>query len=176
MSFLPESDVEEEGRMIEKSAAPISVPPALENKQKVATVGWHIRLWRWLRGYAAEDIGRLKEAGVRQVEAEGDNKAAEAQQKISQAEKNFAEKDLIKQEALLKRAQAQKTLAEAGQIRVVTVVDAMDRLSSIASRIRQNGGEIGLDQKQLEKFILDAASSGIESPEIEEAKEEIENE
>ncbi len=180
MTLLSSPHTEDEGRIVERRALPAPVPDEVASRQQEATVAWHVRLWRWLRGYTAEDINRLKEAGVSRVEAETDAKAAEAALKISEAHKNFAEKEKIAQEALLIKAQAARTIAEADKIkaeaeklRVDTVVDAIDRLSTAASRIRQSGGEIFLDKEQLEKLIRDAAKLSPNNKLLEGAIEDI---
>jgi len=164
MSFLPNSEAEEEGRIVERHVLPAPVPQHLEAQQEKATRAWHIQLWQWLRGYTGEDINRLKEAGVRRVEADADAKAAEARQKISEAERNFAERERIKQEALLKQAEAAKAIAEANKtnaeamkIRMEAIVNAVEQLSAAASRIRQNGGDVFLDKDQLKRLISDAS-------------------
>jgi uncharacterized protein YdaT len=183
MSFLQSSNTQDEGKIVEKQIVPVPVPDPLAQQQAQATIAWHIQLWRWLKNYSADDIERLKEAGVGRVEAETDVKAAEAMQRMSEAQKNFAEKERIAQEAALKKAEFVKTMAEADkisaeatEIRMRTVMKALQDLTSAVSTIRQNGGEVFFDLKQLEKIIVDSARANPRNLELKDVREEIEGE
>ena len=171
MTFFSKDPVEE-SKIIKRAVEPAPVPESLQDRQTRGTYNLITKLWHWLRGYTASDIDRLKKAAVRQVELTAEVKAADALQKLSEAERNFAEAEKIRgeaainhalgemeAEALRMKAQAEaealrmKAQAEAEALRLQTIADAMERLINAISHVRQKGGDISLDIKQLEIFI-----------------------
>jgi hypothetical protein len=173
-SDAPESADEDEEIIVYASAVPSPVPVEVAEQQRQGTSCWHLRLLHWLRSYAADDISRIKEAGI-------DIKAAEAQLKVSKAVKNFAKEEFINQKAKLKKAAKAKTLAKAGkisakaaQIREQNENTAVYRVSIATSKIRHNGGKIFLNKKEIEQHLLTALKTNPQNPKLLEAKKEIE--
>jgi hypothetical protein len=74
---------------------------------------WFQHWWRRFKGYTADDILRLKEAGIRMVEAEADLKVAEASKLKAEANKANAEAFQIRCQAIVKTVDAIKVSAGA---------------------------------------------------------------
>ena len=114
------------------------------------------------------DIRRIKEAGVRRIEAEADEKVAEAQRKLADAAAAANQANLPKRrdavaraELELKRAEAVKTLAEANAVqmdaetrRLQAVEEAKIRFLEALSKLRQDGGDLLVDSVNLQEILL----------------------
>ncbi len=160
------SDESGKAKIVKKTIDPAAVPKSFHDEQIHGTYNWFVRLWHAVRGYTANDIGRLKEAGVRLVENESDLKAADVRKKLAQAERSFAEAEYLRQAAALKRSKAEKKDAEAEAIRIKATTDALDRFSDAVSRIRQQGGDVAFSLEQLENLIRDGYKKHPEDPNI----------
>lgn len=145
----------EQNKIVKKTIDPAPVPKDLKNKQIGSTYSWIVRLWRAIREYTVEDIGRLKEAGVSLVENKSNLKAAETYKSLAEVERTFAEAEDLRQAAALKKAQAKKVEEEAKEIRIRAKIEAFEHLSNAVSRIRQQGGEVAFNLEQLENLIHD---------------------
>jgi len=122
---------------------------------------------RLLQAGAFTDIRRMKESLIRNMEAESDEKVAEANRKLADAAEAANRADLPKRRdalAMLERrkleAEAAKTEAEARAIRLdaetrrlQAIGDATAKLMEAASKLRQDGGEVFFSQRNLEEIL-----------------------
>jgi len=104
------------------------------------------QFWGWVCGNTASELSRLKEAGVRQVEAKAEKDFAEAQERLSIAAKNHAEADALRSRSESDRKKSDAETAKA-------VIECVERVEAMMSRIRQSGGTINFDMIQLQKYL-----------------------
>lgn len=115
--------------------------PASDSEQQARSFAkTMLHLWKLVRGYTADDIARLKEAGVRQVEAKAAKDFAEAEEKIANAAKAHAEAEAI-------RAKAACDLLTAK-------LEAVERVEAAISRIKQKGGAVAFSEDELRAIVL----------------------
>jgi hypothetical protein len=147
---------------------------AIKGVEKADVAGqpsnWFFRVvadcWRAVRGYAADDISRLKEAGVLQVEAKAQKDLAEAKEKIANAARLHAEAEKFRSEAYAIRVTADTNLLEAQ-------VKALERIEAIISAIRQKGGSVAFDTNEIARHILRGLERFPNDPALKAAEREL---
>lgn len=158
-----------ESSLVKRRLEAANVPPKFKAQQQRSTFGLVGRLLKAIRGYTIDDIGRLKEAGVGMVEAETKIKESTALKNLAEAERMYAEVEEKRIENSIKEAELQKLQAEARLVNAETSKTeaetvgiknkirevALSRLLQAVSQIRQQGGDVMLDRKQLEKLLLE---------------------
>jgi hypothetical protein len=110
-------------------------------------------IWIAVKGYTADDINRLKEGGVQQVEGRGQTaiaeakaKTAEAAERHAKAELNLAEAQKAKAEAYALKRKADGEYAKDTAAALATVVETM-------SRIKQDGRRGSFDSPLPERLL-----------------------
>ncbi len=153
-------DPKEENVILRKRAEPASVPEELEEDQTEATFGWLRQLWNWLKGHTATEARRLKEASVRKVEGEAAKSQKEAKKIDAEAELIYARKEKKKQEAkreelerLKERKKLETETLEQKAENSERIANAFERVEKAISRIRQKGGDVALDDEQLQRLL-----------------------
>jgi hypothetical protein len=137
--------------IIEKKISPLEVPQKLEKQQRKGTFRLFVKCWHWLKGYTADDIVRLKEAGLRKIEADNELKEAEAFKKMAEATESFARAEAIRQETALKKALSEGKVIDS--IDYKEVENAEQRLNSAINKIHLKGGRILIDNNAVKKLI-----------------------
>lgn len=165
--------------LVKKSVGPANVDNDLKETQKQATHNWIIRIYYKIRGYAAEDITKLKKVGIEMVEYKSLKEGAEAIKVISEAEKNFAEAESKRVETAIKEARAQKEnvdLTEKMAQNAERIADATERVEKAISKIKQQGGNVFFDIVQLKALIKSGRVSFPKDENIKKAADEVEGE
>ena len=132
--------------LIHRKATPAISGPGEESKARKGffrTIGVWLGL---LHDYTAEDINRLRKAGLRRVEAGADEAHAKAYRTLAEAEKIWAEAEKIRAEGEAARIKAEGERAEA-------IARAVEHLRDTISRVKQQGGNVAFDEQQL-LFLL----------------------
>lgn len=174
---------EEQVVLVQKTAKMLPVPAGQEQKARRGFFKVLADIGKAIKGYTADDIGRLKEGGVQKVEGEGQKAIAEAQAKVAEAAKLHAEAELKRAEAELKRAEVSKAKAEAyatarkadGEY-AKDVAAAWNSFQEAQSRIKQAGGSVSFDFEQIfhllcrgeqppEKVDVDVTAKLVQPPE-----------
>lgn len=132
--------------------------------------------WRLLRGYTANDIDRLKEAGVRQVEAKAEKEHAEATAKIGTAAREHAEAERARAEAEKLRAEARALRSKSEVENLLAQVEAFERVETAISRIKQRGGDVAFSKAEILRLVWRESEQMPADPEVREATKEIEEE
>jgi hypothetical protein len=147
MSWVPET--EERSALIQREAKALPAPAGASTNTRKSFSMMARRFVTWIQGYTVDDINRLKEGGVQLVEGKGQTAIAEAKAKIGEAAEHHAK-------AEHELAQANKANAEAYAIRKKAEGDylreqseAFIRVQEAISRIKQQGGTVAFDEKQL---------------------------
>jgi hypothetical protein len=125
-----------------------------------------------LKDYTAEDINRLKEAGVSKVEGHAKDINADAARKIAEAAKLHAEADLISAHKAKTAADAYAVTRKADADYALSVADAIQKVADAMNNLRQKGGNTGFDEKQLIQLLLNAKREFPTDPQIENASQE----
>lgn len=156
MSTLPHEH-NDEPRLIGSSGASSPIEPkyaATQRRSFFRSVGTFLGL---CRDYSVADIGRLKEAGVRVVEAKADDGAAVVVARLAAAAESHARAEVSKQNAATARikviAESKAKLIEAESIRLTAMAEAMSTLKSVISEIRQSGGEVAFNEDELMRLL-----------------------
>lgn len=148
----------------------------LDEQQKEASVGFLWRLWYGLRGYALEDIVRLREAGVSMVEGNADQKHVANKKTDAEAEKAYMEAEVLRQEAAKKNMEARSKELEIERERLEIEkerlaleeeqAEAAERKAEAYERVRQavraikaKGGEVLFDSDQIEAELSQLESA-----------------
>jgi hypothetical protein len=123
--------------------------PSFDARSVVPRKGFVALMQKWwsaIRGYTVEDIDRLKEGGVQQVEGKGRLAIAEAEAKLAEAAKLHAESEKYKAEAYHIRKAADRDMLSAQ-------VEAFERFEAAISRIKQQGGEVAFSSEEIKSLI-----------------------
>ena len=107
-------------------------------------------IWARIVGHTAEDVSRLKEAGVSIAEGEARMRHAEAAAKEAEAAKLFQE------------AEAQK-ISNAERRQNIAREDAIERYAQIEAALRMLGGSVAFDATQIQRLIDSHPESSRES-------------
>jgi hypothetical protein len=154
--LLPEEKAN--STVIRKKGTPISTVGKIKSRKGFfRTIGSFLGL---LHDYTAEDIDRLKEAGVQIVESKAKKQYAEAMEKIAKAAELHAM-------AEVRNAEAQKILADADMVKAETLkiaketeieylakyTESIERVNDAISKIKQKGGLVLFNKKQLDDLL-----------------------
>ena len=159
MEWTPEQEQEDQALVIvSKTAKPLSRPSATSQQQKQKERAFFCTVrnaWNWLRGYTAEDVAKLKEAGIQKLQGEGLKPLAEARAKVGEAAERHANAEKL-------RAEAEKAKAEADAIRrkadgeyAKDISIAVQNVADAMSKIKQAGGTVAFDEQQLLKLLTE---------------------
>lgn len=163
------------GEIIQKwIARAIETPSRYARSKWAATLSVADVLLDLFNSKLVPDIERIKEANIQSIEAGARKKNAEADLAEAEAKLKLTEAvDAANQAAMHKRkdalaraekdqkaAEAVKTKAEADAVRMdaethrmAAVIEAKANLISAISQLRQEGGELFVDQKNLEQLL-----------------------
>lgn len=147
----------------------ISGPKTVMRSIAIATISTAETLYFLITGGVIEDLGRVKEALLKKVEAEADLAVAEVEAKkkiteaiaaVNEAIRKKRPSQIDRAEAELRWAQAAKTKEEAKAIRrgaetnrEKLITEAQTRLVEAIAKLRQNGGAVYVDSDDLKKII-----------------------
>lgn len=142
----------------------------LEQQQEEASVNFLWRLWYRLRGYALDDIARLREAGISSVEAKADEQHVQNKKTDAEAEKAYMEAEMLKQKAAKQemekrkeelnleekrqklekeRLRIEREKAEAAERQA----EALERIKDAIRTIKAKGGDVFFDSEQIEEEL-----------------------
>lgn len=143
---------------------------ALAESQREASVNLLWRIWYGLRGYALEDIIRLREAGVSMVEGRADEKHAQNKKADAEATKAYMEAEVLKQKAARERLgveaerlrlsrerldlEEQELDVERGRAAALErQAEAYERVLQAIEVIKARGGDVFFDSEQVEEGL-----------------------
>jgi hypothetical protein len=132
--------------------------------------------WRLLKGYTANDIDRLKEAGVRLVEGKAEKEHAEATAKIATAAREHGEAERARAEAEKLRAEADLLRAKSDADSLLSQVEAFERVETAISKIKQRGGDVAFSKAEILRLVWRESERMPDDPEVRQATREIEEE
>ncbi|MGO9202360.1 MAG: hypothetical protein ACLQM8_17675 [Limisphaerales bacterium] len=158
--MLDQASNEEQFVLIQRTAKLLPVPSGTPKKARRSSFRLLADICRAIGGYTAEDLARLKEGAVLQVEGKGQTAIAEAQAKVAEAAERHAKAEHERAEAVKARAEAVKATAEAYAIKrkadgehAKDMATAVNQVAEAISRIKPPGGEFAFDIAQLEKLL-----------------------
>ena len=168
-------------RRLFRPKAPAEPTEAAVVVNEVATTRVAEKSREWIQDGVVDDIGRLKEGGIRKVEGEGRKPHAEAQEREAAAAKLFEEGETAAEE---REALRIKNEADRRNLRgdepepLVESLErqaaAVERLLRTISRIKQVGGAVGMDDAQLIQLVAKmdpALAAAIGSEDLESPKD-----
>lgn len=141
--------------LIKKSAYPDDLGAPGDKRQR--RINWFMKIIYSIRGQAFDDVNRLKEAGVKIVEAEAAHKMATARKVEAEAHAIYVEAE-IKRERFLQEPVAKKPV-EVDSVEFNETDDtnkeeeAMQRLLAAARAIKSMGGQVMFDSAQISEEL-----------------------
>ncbi len=158
----------EQSALIRKRLEPDQIEDAaLEARQEEASIGFLWRIWYGIRGYALDDVNRLREAGVSMVEGQAEEKHAQNRKTDAEATKIYMEAEVLRQKAARERLEAEAEKAELEYARLELEeqalaieqeraaalerqAEAFERLRQAVSAIKAKGGDVLFDGERIE--------------------------
>jgi len=152
--------------LIQKTARLLPAPPEQAQQTRRSFFRVLKDIWNAVKGYTADDIARLKEGGVQQVEGKGQTAVAEAKAKVAEAAERHAKAELNLAEARKADAEAYATKKKADGEYAKNVADAMVTVVEAMSRIKQAGGSVSFDLNQIERLLCQGKEEFPNDPQI----------
>lgn len=143
---MSEEDQKLSHKLIAKKAVFIeheNAPSKKSRKGIIQTIGSILGL---VKDYTVDDISRLKEAAVQDLENKANLKYAEAEAKLAEAANLHAEAELKK-----KQSQAVQLNTEADY--ALKMSEAIERVANAFKTLKQSGGSASVDTEQLLRII-----------------------
>lgn len=132
----------------------------------VATLSVAETLFGLLQSGLVHDTERVKESLIRKMEAEADEKTADAQRKLAEAAEAANHATLLKgrtarevaerkakAEAAKIEADAEAARMDAGTRRMQAIAEGQAKLLDAISKLRQEGGDVFLSKENLESIL-----------------------